>query len=50
MAGRGSAQAIVKLSGNQGALKLTFVRESGVITALRVDQGGGHYVLARTGG
>ncbi len=38
------------LTWSQGALKLTFVRESGVINALRVDQGGGHYVLSRTGG
>jgi len=38
------------LTWTQGGLKLMFVRDSGAITALRVDQGGGHYVLMRTDG
>ena len=39
-----------ELTWSQGGIKLMFVRDSGAITALRVDQGGGHYVLIRTGG
>jgi hypothetical protein len=38
---------VAGLTWEQGGSRIWFVREGGVITQLRLDQGGGHYVLER---